>query len=202
MKSVLILLVGILGCAPRVKIGPPDFTPPNKVALLLLDNQSNDLQVVGLVRELFFRKLKDRGFKLVALQVVDTTLFNIGITDGGQLRAIEPRELFSKLCADWLIYGTILKADYITTGIYSKKEVKMKFKIVSAMEDTTIWEGEGTGLESDINLNLKEAGKKLFEQIKEKVISNIFDHPLRREAEEAINEASRKLPYPSGYYAR
>ncbi|MDI6840186.1 MAG: DUF799 family lipoprotein [bacterium] len=195
-------VLAIIGaCYPRVKTAP-EFAPPKLVAILLLDNQSNDLQIAGLVRDVFFKKLADRGFNLAPLAVVDTLLLNLGITDGGQLGVVAPCELGDSLGADWLVYGTVVEASYITTGIYLKKSVKLNFNIVNALNGATIWEGKGEGTKSELHLDFKEAGKEFIEQLKEKVVRGILDHPLREEAEQAVDEALANLPWPSGYYTR
>lgn len=110
---------------------------------------------------------------------------------------ITPDELKDSLRANILVYGTILKADYITTGVYLKKEVSVEFKLFSPPDTVPVWKGSGDEKKDEtyINKDLKNMGKHLFGQLLDKSLSGIFSHPLYDEAKEAVEKATRSLPH-------
>ncbi|OYD14098.1 hypothetical protein CH333_09040 [candidate division WOR-3 bacterium JGI_Cruoil_03_44_89] len=183
------------------------------VAVLPFANNTNDLEIGGVLRTLFTRRLVERGYKIIPRDTVDARLLRIGISDGGQLSAVLPGELSDTLNADLLAYGEVMKADYITLGVYLKKEVELKVSLLAASDTVPFWSDTGRAFKEEINVIKDEKeekkekgvwgevkgclfgeGKLLGMQLVEKLIANAISHPLYFEAQLAVEDATRGLP--------
>src|ERR1700690_63497 len=116
-----------------------------KVAVLPMDNESNDLDGPTFVRKLMQDNLAARGFRVLPLAEIDAQLKVQGFTDGGQLRATTPQKIGEWTGADTLLYSTLENFDYINVGIYAQRRVKILAKLVSAKTGAKFWEVEREG---------------------------------------------------------
>jgi len=104
------------GCASNPVYLSKTFVHPQRVAVLPMSNETNDLDAAAYIRQLIFNRLNSRGIPLVPLAEVDAKLKVQGFTDGGQLRATTPQKLGEWIGADGLFYGTIEDFEYVNVG--------------------------------------------------------------------------------------
>src|SRR5690349_8925835 len=86
--SCLLLGFFLGGCSLGPRYLAKEFHPPQIIAVLPFDNETNDVEGPELVRKALIEVLPRRGYLVLDKESVDTVLREkFGITDGGQLRA-------------------------------------------------------------------------------------------------------------------
>lgn len=197
-KSLIVLFffVGIFisGCTKRIPVFIDDnFKRPLKLAVLPFENQTNDLEAGYLFRELFNDRLEKQGYRTVGLNEVDERLLETGISDGGQLASISNEEISKTLGVENLVYGTLVKCQYITIGIYKKKEVHGNVRIYAGGK--LIWEDEASKSEKEFNLNpAKGLKEQLGEKLKEKALQRFIGHPFYQHIKSIVTDIVSTLP--------
>ncbi len=194
--SVAVFLALAVGCAPAGKYTVrPGYKPPALVAVLMFDNDSNDLDAPDVVRYWFNERLTEKkGYHTIPLSDVDAVLNLHGIKDGGQLAAIKAQDLGRELNVPALIYGEVLDFGYQTTGFLNIRKVRARFRMVDAQSGETLWETEGNGANSSAAISAQgalDAGiRSLGTQLAEKSLNS----PLRTEVWDMIWDAIQYLP--------
>jgi len=125
---------------------------------------------------------------------------------GGQLTAIENKELFQILDADGLLFVRLESCDYKTIGISETRRIGAHFTLIRIPSDT-LWQfayevDEGKSVFDtffQILDNPKEAAKKTIGDFGEQVAIKgarmwILDHPLKPEMEAVIKKTIESLP--------
>jgi hypothetical protein len=183
------------------------FKMPQQIAILPTINHTTDVAGGLVFRYLLYEALNDRyPAKFVAVEMVDTLLNEEGITDGGQLNAVENEELFKILAADGLLFIELTACDYKTLGISETRRVSARFLLVGTHADT-LWRfehevDEGKSVFDTFFQALddpKEAFKNSAEDLGEQLAAKgakmwILDHPLKPEMEAVIEETLDSLP--------
>ncbi|MCB4756561.1 MAG: DUF799 domain-containing protein [Elusimicrobia bacterium] len=192
--SLLILALGSCTYGPRpfLKKG---YLPPKRIAVLPLDNHTNDLDGPDIVRYWFNQRLAEKkGYQTVTLSDIDGKLKGLGFAEGGQLSALPVQQLGPLLGADAVIYGDLLDFNYQTTGFLNIRKVRAAFKMVDSASGETLWQAEGLGANSEGGLSSKAALqmglKSLGTQLAEKAMSS----PLKTETWDMIWNAIEDLP--------
>ena len=183
------------------------FDMPQQIAVLPTINQTTDV-LGGLVfRNIFYLELEDKySAYLIPIEIVDTLLNEEGITQGGQLAAIENHELFQILKADGLLFIELLACDYQTLGISETRRVKVHFSLITPPA-TKQWDfeyevDEGKSvvdsffeLLGDPKSFIKETAEDFGEQMAQKGGRMwLLKHPLKPEMDKVIEEAIDDLP--------
>ena len=184
------------GCAagPRqyLKTG---FTPPERVAVLPLNNHTTDLDGPQVARYWFDRRLSEKkNYRTLPLEEVDARLKELGITDGGQLESVTPRELGAALSAPAVIYGELLDFNYQTTGFLNVRKARARFKMVDCATGETLWENEGLGVNSSGALSASGALQAGLEQLGKQLAEKAFRSPLKTETMDMVWNAIQYLP--------
>ena len=112
----------------------PPFKPGSPVAVLLLENMTNDLDAPSSVRNSIVVALKGLGASLVPIHEIDERLDKAGFTDGGQFRASTLKELGKIAGADFLVMGEV--DEY---RILPREEVKASLRVVHAPSGTILF---------------------------------------------------------------
>jgi hypothetical protein len=184
-----------------------DFEVPTQIAVLPTINQTTDL-LGGLVfRNLFYLELQeDYSAYLIPIEIVDTLLNEEGITQGGQLAAVENPELFQILKADGLLFIELLACDYQTLGISETRRVKAHFTLITPPDEIRwdfeyeVDEGKSVvdtflGLLGDPKSALKDTAEDFGRQLAHKGGRMwLLKHPLKPEMDKVIEEAIDDLP--------
>lgn len=207
MKKIFFFLIWIflIQCAPQAKFLNKKMDPPSRVAILPVVNMTVDVDGALLFREIFYKKLKKKGlFKVQRLEMTDSVLNEMGITDGGQLSAIDEIELFDSLKVDGLLYIVLLKCDYQTLGIFEKREVKANIRLKTT--SGLYWEDERNvkRSESKIDKIFEDADDvtdvlgnwigELGSELTEKTLrAALLKHPLRLEMNILANKMIKTL---------
>jgi hypothetical protein len=194
----LCLVAGIAllsGCAGSKVYVAPNYVSSGKVAVLPMDNESNDFDGPTFVRALTYEGLAAHGFQLLPIPQIDAQLKVQGFTDGGQLRAATPQKLGEWTGADTLLYSTLESFDYINVGYYSQRRVKILAKLVDAKTGEKLWEAEREGSTRAVATNKKRAEELFAIQLAVKAAEKLAHRPLQNESRRAVGELLATLPY-------
>jgi len=179
------------GCLrPSAKFVAENFEKPRRVAILPNHNYTVDLEAGFAFRALMHQMMKRADYvRLVSLSETDSILNNLGITDGGQLPAIEQLELHRALTADGLIYIDLLEAQQYQLRPFIQQEVKANLKLFRYPAGK-IWETEENQTGSSVFGQFSGIDYDLFES---------GPHPLSGHMEDVLIQSLKSLP---GYVDR
>jgi hypothetical protein len=198
-----VFLLGGCATAPR-GFKADSFQSPLPVAVLPVNNMSNDLKAADMFRELFKNSLQDLGYPVAKNGDVDFLLQRNGLTDGGQLTNIPPEKLCDMLGVDAVFIGTLEKAGQLTTGIYNKSEVRANLRLYRG--SSLLWSDTAEAVVKNMGLSGKAIGDAFVKRAAGKALSKFNGHPLLALTEQMIYDLQQKLPgkriEPTGWEPR
>lgn len=213
--AVLITLAGCGGGTNNTLTKPEaKWAPPQNVAVVLFANQSNDEDGPVLVRLLTIDIIRAKGYAIQDAETTEKKLSALGITHGGQMGSIKPKDLAKKLGVDGLFYGTVVNFDYKIGILDTTKYVRVNLKFFDGTHDEKLWENEqeykdvqtrvGNLLSLDAGQIVKDTARDVARDTVVKAVrkslKSLLGHPLYGESAEAVERTLRPLPaYVAGY---
>lgn len=195
LTALCALLLAVAGCALKPKFLAPGYVPPQKVAVLPMSNQSNDMKGPDYVRKEFVRMIEKKGYTVVPAAETDELLrTKLGITEGGQLNSTTPQKVGAALNADAVVYGDLLEFKFMNIGFYQNKLVEANFRMLDSKTGQPLWEDQRKASRKQIQTSLKGAGQALGAGLAEKAIGNIFSVPLYEQVQAVVRMISSTLP--------
>jgi len=167
---------------------------PESVAVLPFDNQTPDLQGPGLVRKMVFERVPACGYRSLGLEEIDSRLHGIGITDGGQLGAVETAKLGELLGGEGLLYGTLEEFAFQNVGVVRRRLVRLRLKLIEASSGEKLWEGVGVGQQVDAAVKKKDITRSFIEGLVERVAEKALGVALQPESRKAVEQLFREFP--------
>ncbi len=181
----------LFACA---KPEPPKPPLVETVAVLMFDNESNDLNAPEIIQDYVYRALLKSPYRPLDIKDVNDKLISVGILDGGQLAAVDPVKLGKDLGVHALIFGNVETFGYTNIGYFTSRKVTVDLKMVSVDNGETIWEGSGTGADRNITLDPAEAKRNLAAGLAQQVIDKATKSVLDPESRQAVANALASLP--------
>jgi len=99
---------------------------PSKLVVLPFDNETSDLTGPELVRGMVAGRVGGAGYESPGLAAVDSTLKEMGITDGGQLGAVSTEALGRAFDTDGLLFGSLEEFTYQNIGVLRRRLVRLR----------------------------------------------------------------------------
>lgn len=153
--TVTAVLVAVAACGAR----PPleDLAAVEKVrsqiAVMPLRNDTNDVDGPKTVQRAMAQALRSRSYVVRDVAVTGQILMDrFGITLGGQLETLPVQELGEALNTEAVLYGTLMDFNDMTTGAYTVRKVRAKFRLVSTVTGQVLWE-RGLGVRSEMSMS-------------------------------------------------
>jgi len=169
--------------------------PLQRVAVLPLSNETNDLDGPIYVRKLIQDGLTARGVQLVPLDGIDQKLRDNGFTEGGQLGAAQPVDLGQWLEADTLFYTNLVEFGYINIGFYWQRKVKVVSRMVDAKTGERLWEAEKGWTTRWVVTDKEKAKKQFLEQLAIQAAEKLMKVPLAHESKITVNQLLDSIPH-------
>jgi hypothetical protein len=190
--SAVVLGLALGGCATA---GPksiaPDFVPPKTIALLPLANASSNADAPEMMRSIFYQALADRGYDVLAPEMVDGPLQEkFSTIDGNEVKKLDAVKLGEALGVDAVMYGTVMAFQFQNVGVYENKEVELGFKLVDAHTGRLLWEQQKDAWDKELKTSAKAAGRLFIKGLKER----FMDSPLAKTADKAVRWTILTLP--------
>jgi hypothetical protein len=189
-------LTGVLvfGCAPSKVYISKTFLRPQRIAVLPMSNDTNDLDGPLFIRQLLIENLVRRGYVLVPPAEIDAKLKAQGFTDGGQLKATTPQKIGEWIGVDGLLYSTLEEFNYINVGYYAQRVVKVQGQLVSAQTGEKLWEAERGFSTRTVAVDKKQADRAFAVQMATKAVEKMTHVPLQFESRQAVYQLLNTLP--------
>ncbi|TBR22146.1 hypothetical protein EPO15_08650 [bacterium] len=191
------IAAALAACSPRaVRYVAPDLPSrlPASVAVLPFDNESVSLKGPELARRLTAEALAARGFSSPEAKDVDEALTRLGVSDGGQLRAFDPKKVGEAVGAAGLLYGTLEEFTYQNVGFLRRRAVRLTLKLVEAATGERLYEAVGAESRGRAALDKKAAGRNFVDGVVEQAVETALGAPLLLESRLAVDEALTGLP--------
>ena len=176
------------------KVEPPKPPLVETVAVLMFDNESNDLNAPDIIQDYVYRALLKSPYRPIDIKAVNDKLISVGIVDGGQLAAVDPVKLGKDLGVHALLFGDVETYGYTNIGYFTSRKVTVELKMVSVDNGQTIWEGSGTGASRNVTLDPAQAKRNLATGLAQQVIDKATKSVLDEETREAVANALASLP--------
>jgi hypothetical protein len=144
--SLVFIVLFLFGCT---QFRQRDFN--KKIALLAVlpfENFSNDVKGAEVSRKKIYEVLLKGGYDVLDLEKTDSLLRDVGVTDGGQLRAVELSKLAETLGAKIFVTGEVkqyyqgMSFEILPLGLFYKREVKLKITVLNALTEKKLFEKE------------------------------------------------------------
>jgi len=194
-KLLFLFLVFLFcSCTYNVKNKKIYNFPRDSVAILPFDNMSNDITAENMLREMFYKGLRSKGWNVIDNSYVDEKLRGIGITDGGQLNSVDFKKLKEILGVRYLCYGIIEEFKFQNIGYVINKVVELNIKIVDTDNGSIVFDEKGVGKDIKVFLKSDEAKRAFIEYNAKKLIENFTKRPLYLESKKAVDSLLFKIP--------
>ena len=174
----------------------PDYPSraPSRVAVLPFDNESTSLRAPDILRALVQTRVSASGYGTPLLEDVDSRLKGLGVTDGGQLRRFDAKELGKTLEADGLLYGVVEEFAFQNLGFFQRRVVRLRLKLVASDTGERLWESVGQGEQDRAVLKQKEAMRAFILGLAEQALEGALGVPLMPESQAAVGRLFDTLP--------
>ncbi len=147
------------------------YHPNSKLAILLLDNITNNLDIPEAVRKTFLKESRYWGHSTLSLEEVDQTLLLNGFTDGGQLASTTPQVLGKMVGADLLMIGEVEGYSHGTYSlVYASSGETILTKRVSGLIHTY---SQTHKVQGDKEVEKEYVRKRLEEVNRTKILTEI-----------------------------
>lgn len=144
---VLLALCLVGACAPKGPLYAPNPSNPiGRVALLPLQNNTNDVEGPLAVRKVMAIAMAARQYNVQSLEETDKILREqIGLTLGAQFKPEFLPAITQALNVDGLVVGTLFDFDHVISGLYNVSKVRASFTLLDARTQKPFWEN-GVGV--------------------------------------------------------
>lgn len=167
---------------------------PRQVAVLLMENDALDLNAPDMLRAMAYERLRAKGYDGPPLKAVDDRLRGIGVSDGGQLKALKTQDIGQAVGADGLLFGEIETFSNTDLGYVMRKEVKVRLSLVDADSGDTLWQDEESVTKLAVRTNTKEAEQAAMISLGERAVSNMLKKPLYDQSVACMDALFSTLP--------
>lgn len=172
-----------------------DYRPPATLAVLPLDNLTTDVDGPVVARFWLDQRLTElKGYKTLPLDEVDAALKRLGVTDGGQLRALAPGQACSALGTEAVVTGDLLEFGTKTTGFLNVKQVSARFEMTDCRTGERLWRAEGHGASSTAATSASGAMRAGLKSLASRFAEKAMGNPLREQTLDMVWNAVEFLP--------
>ena len=212
---LLTLVHPVTGCGASSRQAATQAPPP-LIALLPLENHSNDIDAPAKVRKELHIAMNEQGYRLVDLDRIDGSLKDISVTLGVQARLLEtkPEVLRQLIQADVYCFGAVVEFVFQSAAALTMRKVELDLKLIEAKSGEVLFEGRETGITTRAGLDaageliLNLAGK-VVKSVKDSVTSKVENETVKKtgdatdivadvnlvtETREAIRKLLRRFP--------
>ncbi len=173
------MLKGILALKETDLSKKKMLKPEAVLAILPLENTTNDLDAPVKVRNNLAEQAQKLGYALVPMEEIDEKLKMNGFTDAGQFRAATVQKLGTMVGADYLLMGTVEEFRALPA-----KEVMAELKLVYAPDAQIVY---------DKTLRVLEEEKNVLNSILEKALAKATDLIVEKATGKILADESRML---------
>jgi hypothetical protein len=186
--AILFLVLVLYGCGPRVPHTLiPDYgkTKTRLVAILPVDNKTNDQLAAQMLREKMLEKLYFKGYPKIPLKVIDAKLLKV--YEGSLSKAggtIPPKAVGELLDVDAVMYCTLSESETAIRFFYAPTSVTLSCELRSAKTGETLWQARYNVVERnfgvsryDLEMKASQVYEEAIQEIVNEIIQTLPDGP-------------------------
>lgn len=168
---------------------------PDIVAVMPPSNMSNDLAAPDTMRKVEATILVALGYLPVASPAQEEQLRGMGITDGGQLRAIRPTALSGTLHTDGMLFTFVEVYTDLNIGVYRSRRVVATTTLTDALGNKlwSVW-AEVANRKITNPMDADAIAKSFLEGMAQKLVEKILKIHLLAEASQTAVEGAKVTP--------
>jgi hypothetical protein len=188
-KGVLLCVVFLFsGCGSKVPHTViPDYvkTKTRLVALLPVDNRTNDQAAAQMIREKLFEELYFKGYPKIPLKAMDEKLLKI--YNGNLSKAggkIPPKIIGELLGVDAVMYCILNESKTSAVFFHASTSVSVSCELRSAKTRAILWQAERSIIERNfgfsrhsLKIKASQAYEAVIQEIVDEVIKTLPDGP-------------------------
>lgn len=194
-KALTALAVLLAGCPSGGQYLRSGYRPPATLAVLPFDNLTTDLDGPAVARLWFAQRLEElKGYRTLPFDGVDAALDALGVTDGGQLRAVPTAKVCEAVGAEALVTGELLEFGVKTTGFLNVRHVSARFVMTDCRSGEVLWRSEGTGSSSTTAVTPSGALRSGLKSLSTRWAEKAVGSPLREQTLDMVWNAIEFLP--------
>lgn len=188
--SSLVIFSFLAGC----KVQPP--LPPlvETIAVLPFDNASNELDAADIMQKKVYLALKPSVYRVSDIKETNELLKTRGITEGGQLPALDPKLIAQDLKVQALMYGEVENFGYVNIGFYTERKVALSLRLINGTTGEKMWENSKSAATRKFTLDAKEAKENFVGGLAAQMVDKTMKMPLEAEACQAAILTLGNLP--------
>ncbi|MEI6845800.1 MAG: GNA1162 family protein [Candidatus Firestonebacteria bacterium] len=199
---VIFMLSGLFGCT---MFRQRDYKKKVAVlAVLPFENFSNDVKGAEVSRKEMFKALKKGGYEVLDLEKTDALLRDVGVTDGGQLKAVDLSKLAEVLGTRTFVMGEVkiyfqgMSFEILPFGLFFKREVELKITVLETGTEKKLFEAT----RRDLDLKKVEEKKEdsFLENVAKSAVKNALADTIYSGVEFMTGELSERIVYGMPYY--
>jgi hypothetical protein len=176
---------------------PPPAQAGPRIAVAPMENRSNDLAASEIIRVSFIEQIAAQGWNAMPTDESDRLLREtLGISYGGQLKAVTPEEVCRALGVEGVFYGEVQEWNKTTTGIYNTVSVVAGFRLFRK-DGALAWEGGDRQFKQSVPRG--GGGSGLGAEIVGSALANLLMNPMTPYGKAAGRNAAKKLPHGALY---
>jgi hypothetical protein len=183
--TILVLVFLLYGCGPKAPHTTiPDYgkTKTRLIAILPVDNRTNDQLAAQMLREKMLEKLYFKGYPKIPLKLIDAKLQKI--YEGPSNKAggtIPPKAVGELLDVDAVMYCTLSDSKTAIHVFYAPTSVALSCELRSAKTGETLWQARHNVVERNFGISRYSLEMKA---------SQVYEEAIQ----ETVNEIIRTLP--------
>ena len=117
---------------------------PRSIVVLPVENETTEVEAPRFFMATIARPLIARGYYVFPVEATSEILASEGLTDGAELRAVEPGSYRKYLGADGVLFVTIKTWDTMYAIISSTVTVTLEYDLIDTRSGTSVWAGTWT----------------------------------------------------------
>jgi len=175
-----------------------------RLAVLPFENGSNDVKGAEVTRKKLYEALIKGGYEVLDLEKTDSLLREAGVTDGGQLRAVDLSKIAEVLGTRTFVKGEVriyyqgMSVEIFPPGLFFKREVKLKVTVLDALTEKILFEKERGN--RDIRRVEDDKKSSFLENLADSAVKNAVSDTIYSGAEWMAGNIAKDLVYIMPYY--
>jgi hypothetical protein len=179
-----------VGCAVK-PLAPPLV---ETIAILPFNNASNEINAADILQKKVYLAMKPSAYRVIDIKETNEILKSKGITDGGQLPALDPKLIAKDLNVQALMYGSVEDFGYVNIGFYTSRKVTLALELINGTTGEKMWENTKTGSTRNFTLDAKQAQDNLIGGLAAQLVEKTLKIPLEAEVDQATILTLGNLP--------
>lgn len=178
--------------APRSESAATFFS--RTTAVLPFSDETTSVDGPANLRWMTYDALRRGGWAVGDPHNVDARLRELGYSQGGQLKRVDPAALSRRLGAERLFFGDVTQFRNVTLGFFGRREVEGSLRLWDASAGGEVYAAERAVVNQDGTIDGGDAAARLAGQLGKSLLENWLRKPLGTESALWVSRVLQSLP--------